>query len=265
MAVISAREVQALRQSTGAGMMDAKKALERTSGDFDAAVRLLREEGKASAVRRGDRDASQGAVALVVDSGVGTIVELRCETDFVAKSADFVREVEELASLAAAKGREALAERSAEVEALASTLKERIEVGRVVHFESAGEDSVINGYLHLQNDRGVNAVLVELAGGSGDLAHEVALHIAFARPTYLRRGDVPAGEVEAERSTLRAAAVHEGRSGPALEKVVEGRLTGWYKERCLLEQPFVRDEKRSVADVLGDAQVRRFAQVVVGG
>jgi elongation factor Ts len=261
---VSASDVQALRRATGAGMLDAKRALERTGGDFDAAVQVLREEGKAASLRRKEREAGEGAVALAIDegAGAGAIVELRCETDFVAKSEPFVHLAEELATLAASKGVEALEGRKPDVEALAASLKERVEVGRVERLEAAA-GSVLDGYLHVQHGRGVNAVLVELAGGTRELAHDVALHIAFARPTYLRREDVPAEEVDKERATLEAQTRREGKPEAAIEKIVEGRLAGFFKERCLLDQPYVRDERRSVAELLGPARVVRFAQVVV--
>lgn len=264
---VSARDVQELRRATGAGMMDAKQALVRSGGDFEAATRLLREEGKATAQRRADRESSQGAVAMVVDPPVGAIVELRCETDFVAKSSEFVGLVEDLAARVAAEGPSAVDSVSEEVETLATTFKENISIGRVVRFDSGehpDQETVVDGYLHLQSDRGVNAVLVEVAGGTRTLAHDVAVHIAFSRPSYLKREDVPEQDVEAERSTLEAAARHEGRPEAALSKVVEGRLTAWYKERVLEEQPFVRDEKQTVAQLLGTAKILRFSQVVVG-
>jgi elongation factor Ts len=201
-------------------------------------------------------------VSVVVD-GPGAIVELRCETDFVAKSAEFVRLVEELTQAVATKGEEAAGERQGDVDELNVTLKENISVGRVVRFLPA-EGAILDSYLHLQNGRGVNAVLVELEGGTQDLAHEVAVHIAFARPTYLARGDVPASEVETERATIESISRKEGKPEAALPKIVEGRLTGWFKERCLLEQPYVRDEKQTVAQLVGEARVTRFAQVEVG-
>jgi elongation factor Ts len=112
----------------------------------------------------------------------------------------------------------------------------------------------------------VNAVLVELTGENHELAHDIAVHIAFTRPEYLRREDVPAEAVAAERQTVEAIARNEGKPDAALPKIVEGRLNGWFKDRCLLEQPYVRDEKRTIADLLSeaDAELRRFAQVVVG-
>jgi elongation factor Ts len=243
-------------------MLDAKRALETNDGDFEAAQRWLREQGLASSGRRSDRPSSQGAVSVVVD-GPGAIVELRCETDFVAKSAEFVRLVEELAQLVAAKGEQAVAERQGDVDELKVTLKENISVGRVVRF-TPGDGALLDSYLHLQNGRGVNGVLVELEGGNRELAHELAVHIAFARPTYLSREDVPGDEVEAERATIEAMSRNEGKPEAALPKIVEGRLTGWFKERSLLEQAYVRDEKKTIAQLLGDARVTRFAQVEIG-
>lgn len=259
----TAKDVQALRQATGAGMLDCKRALEQTHGDLEKAKVLLREQGLASAAKRTEREASQGAVALAVESGNAAIVELRCETDFVAKADSFVSMVDELAQLVAAKGETAVDERSAAVDDLRTTLKENISVGRVVRFE-LGADSVVGTYLHVQAGRGVNAVLVELRGGTEELAHDVAVHVAFARPTYLRREDVPAAEVAAEREIVERISRNEGKPEAALPKIVEGRMTGWYRERCLLEQPYAKDEKRTVADLLGPAEVVRFAQVVVG-
>jgi len=181
----------------------------------------------------------------------------------VAKSPDFVSLVDELAAVVASKGSDAAAERQDEVDRLASSLKENISVGRVSRLE-AGEGEVLDTYLHQQAGRGVNGVIVLLRGGTQELAHDVAVHVAFAKPTYLRRQDVPEDEVAAERSTVEEISRNEGKPEAALEKIVEGRMTGWFKERCLLEQPYVRDEKRTVADLLGSAEVVQFAQVVIG-
>src|SRR5579884_2446530 len=154
MATFTAKDVQALRQATGAGMMDAKRALEENDGDAEAAAQWLREKGLASSAKRSDRESTQGAVAVDTVGNAAAIVELRCETDFVAKSTDFVELVEDLAKAVAAGGEAALAERSEELDRLKVTLKENIEVGRVVRFEG-GPDSVIDTYLHVQNGRGV--------------------------------------------------------------------------------------------------------------
>ena len=189
MAEISAKLVQALRKKTGAGIMDCRRALEETGGDLDKAEQWLRESGKISAAKRQDRERSEGAVAVVVQGGtrpVGAIATLECETDFVAKSPEFVSLVEELADELAVNGEEVLAGYAGRIENLSMVLKENIALGRTVRFE-APETAVISSYLHLQNGRGVNAVLVELSGANESLAHDIAVHIAFARPEYLSR------------------------------------------------------------------------------
>ena len=264
MAEFSAKDVQKLRQVTGAGMMDAKRALEESGGDMEAAARWLREKGLAQSAKRSDRSAEQGAVSVTNTGSVAAAVELRCETDFVAKSPDFVALVEELVDAVAAKGEEAVAERQADVENLGIALKENISVGRVVRFE-APAGAVLDAYQHEQNGRGVNGVLVELQGGDQVLAHEIALHIAFARPDHLTRDEVPAEDVEKERQILEAETRNEGKPEQAIPKIVEGKLAGrFFAERVLLEQKYVRDPKQTIKQILGDAAVNRFAQVEVG-
>jgi elongation factor Ts len=261
---ISAKDVQALRRVTGAGMLDSKRALEETDGDMEAAKQWLREQGLAGAAKRADRDASQGAVALGVEGRVASIVELRCETDFVAMSESFVALTDELAQAVATKGIEAAQDAAGDIDELKTTLKENISLGQVVRFELAS-DTVLGTYLHRQSGRGVNGVLVEVRGGTEELAHDVAVHVAFARPLYLRREDVPEAEVAAERATVETISRNEGKPEAALPKIVEGRMNGWFKERVLLEQAYARDEKKTIADLIGGAEIVRFAQVVVGG
>ncbi|MGH9081932.1 MAG: translation elongation factor Ts [Acidimicrobiales bacterium] len=262
MAAFGAKDVQALRHRAGVGMLDAKRALEETGG-IEEALRWLREKGLVKAYGREDREASQGAVAAVRQGSSAAIVELRCETDFVAKAPEFVLLADELAALVAARGEGAVAERQDEVDRLRVSLQENIGVGQVVRME-AGPGQVLDTYVHQQAGRGVNAVAVLIDGGSQELAHDVAVHIAFARPVYLRREDVPEAEAAAERTTVEQISRNEGKPEAALAKIIEGRMTGWFKERCLMEQPYVRDEKRSIADLLGAATVVRFAQVVIG-
>jgi elongation factor Ts len=259
----TAKDVQRLRQETGAGMMDAKRALEACDGDMDAAAQWLREHGLAQMAKREDREAVEGAVAVVKDNDVAAIVELRCETDFVAKAAEFVAVADDLAALVASEGEDAIASRTADVERLATTLKENISVGRVFRLE-AKDGEVVDTYLHQQSGRGVNAVAVVITGGDAALAHEVALTAAFSRPTYVRREEVPAAEVEEERQTLEALSRNEGKPEAALPKIVEGRLNGWFKERVLLEQPSAHDDKKTVGAMLGSADIVAFAQVVIG-
>jgi elongation factor Ts len=263
MADFSAKDVQELRRAAGCGMLDAKRALEENTGDREKALQWLRIKGLARASSREEREASEGAVAAVRQGAVAAVVELRCETDFVAKSPEFVALVDDLAALVVAKGEDALAERNDEVDQLRTSLQENISVGRVVRME-AGPGQVLDTYVHLQAGRGKNAVMVLLDGGSQELAHEIAVHIAFARPQYLRREDVPEDLVAAERATLEQISRNEGKPEAAMAKVVEGRLNGWFKDRVLLEQAYVKDEKRSIADLAGAASVVRFAQVEIG-
>lgn len=264
MADFSAKDVKSLRDQTGAGMMDAKRALVETDGNFEAAAKWLREKGLASAGKRADRESSQGAVALARAGNVAALVELKCETDFVAKSPDFVSLANDLAQLVADEGEAVLDSRKDDVDSLKLTLKENIGLGRVVRFEVV-EGNLLDTYLHVQSGRGVNAVLIELAGGNQELAHDIAVHAAFAKPQFLTRDEVPEETVAEERSTFEAQARNSGKPEAALPKISEGMLTGWFKERVLLDQPFAKDDKQSVQQVLGDARVVRFAQVVIGG
>jgi elongation factor Ts len=259
----TAKDVQALRQATGAGMMDAKKALEANDGDMEASKQWLREKGLAASAKRADRENNQGVVALVIDGSVGAIVKIKCETDFVAGSDQFKEEADTMARLVAAKGEAAVAERKETFEQLQITLKENIELGEVVRIEAA-PGNVLDSYLHVQGGRGVNAVLVEMAAASQELAHDVAVHIGFARPKYLSRTDIPAEVVDAERQTLETITRNEGKPEAALGKIVEGRLQGFFKDVALLDQPYAKDDKQSVAQFIGGATIVRFAQVEIG-
>jgi elongation factor Ts len=260
----TAKDVQALRQRTGVGMLDAKRALEACDGDMEAAVQWLRVNGIASAAKRADREASEGAVAAVRDGTVASLVELRCETDFVAKAPEFVALVDEIAARVAADGESATSDFDDEINQLRTTLKENISIGKVARLV-ADKGQVVDTYVHVQSGRGVNAVAVVLAGGSESLAHQIAIHIAFARPLYLSRDDVPSADVAAERATIEEMSRNEGKPEAAIEKVTEGRLTGWFKERVLLDQPYAKDEKQSISQLLGGATIVAFAQVLIGG
>ncbi|TGH17942.1 MAG: translation elongation factor Ts, partial [Aphanocapsa feldmannii 277cI] len=176
----TAQDVKSLRQATGAGMMDCKRALTESDGDMEAATQSLREKGMAKAAARADRASKQGAVALAVDGNAVAIVELRCETDFSAKASDFTALADELAQLVLVEGEEAASGRQAAIEDLGLAKKENVQLGKVVRVQ-AGEGSILDSYLHTQDGRGTSAVVVEARGVSQELAHEVALHIAFAK------------------------------------------------------------------------------------
>jgi elongation factor Ts len=259
----TAKDVAQLRQMTGAGMLDCRNALEETGGDLEEAAKLLREKGLAGAAKRSDREASEGAVSVSRSGDAAAVVELRCETDFVAKAEEFVALADELAALVAAKGEDAASELDGTIDSLRATLKENISVGRVRRLV-AQPGQVLDTYLHRQAGRGVNGVVVVLEGGTDELAHDVAVHIAFAKPAYLSRDEVPEAEVAAERETLTTISRNEGKPEAAMEKIVEGRMNGWFKERVLLDQSYVRDEKQTIAGMLGSARIVSFAQVVVG-
>jgi elongation factor Ts len=263
MATITAKDVAHLRQLTGAGMLDCKKALEEADGDVDEALKKLREKGLAGAAKREDRDAAEGAVAAVRTGDAAAVAELRCETDFVAKADEFVALTDELAALVAAKGEDAVGELTDEIDRLRTTLKENISVGRVKRLV-AESGQVVDTYLHQQAGRGVNAVAVVIEGGDEEVAHNIAVHIAFTKPSYLSRDEVPQADIDAEREIVADISRKEGKPEAAMEKIVDGRMNGWFKERVLLDQSYVKDEKQTIASMLGSGRIVAFAQVIVG-
>ena len=259
----TAKDVQSLRQTTGAGMMDCKKALEENGGEIEAAKQWLREKGLAASAKRDDRENAQGVVAIIVEATRASIIKLKCETDFVASSDGFKAAADALAQSILEKGEAGLSDHSTKIDDLKITLKEKIEVGETIRFEAAS-GNVLDFYNHIQGGRGVNGVIVEMSGATQEVAHDVAVHIAFARPRYLRREDVPADVVEKERATLEIVTRNEGKPEQAIAKVVEGRVNGFFKDICLLEQPYAKDDKLSIAQFIGSAQIVRFAQVEIG-
>jgi elongation factor Ts len=280
MAEVSAKDVAALRKQTGAGMMDCKRALQESGGDIEEAKTWLREKGLAGAAKRAGRGADQGAVDVAVSGTIGAIVELNCETDFVAKGDDFRSAVAQLARQAAADPSELGAQTYADtgdtvdttVKALGGTLGENIQLGRVVRLDAAG--GVVDAYKHIQNDRGVIGVLVVLDGvdpadpQAQEVAHDVALHVASAAPGWTRREDVPPEVVEAERQVLENLTRNEGKPEDQIDKIVNGRIGGFFRDRVLVEQGFVKEPKTTIAQLVGrlgpDATVRTFARVKIG-
>jgi elongation factor Ts len=190
-------------------------------------------------------------------------VKLKCETDFVAGSEQFIAEAEALADLVIANGEAAVSERNQQLEDLKILLKEKIDLGDVVRFEAAS-GNVLDLYSHIQGGRGVNGVIVEMAGATQELAHDIAVHIAFARPKYLKKDDVPADVIAAERATLETVTRNEGKPEAAIGKIVDGRVQGFFKDICLLEQPYAKDDKQSVAQVIGKSTIVRYSQVEIG-
>ena len=267
---ITAADVKKLRDLTGAGMMDAKKALTETDGDFDSAIELLRVKGQAKAKSRGEeREATAG---LVANAG-GALIELKSETDFVAKNDDFVATAQQIAE--AADGAQAgdpdtlkavtLGDSTVGevVGDLAVKIGEKIELGQVAYF---GGSTVV--YLHRRAADLPPAVgvLVEYEGDNDEAARGAAMQIAAMRPSYVSRDEVPEEVVAKEREIAEATAREEGKPEQALPKIVEGRVNGFFKEVALLDQPSVTENKKSVKAVLDAAgvTVKRFARFEVG-
>jgi len=277
MANISATQVKELRQKTGAGMMDCKKALQEAEGEFERAVTLLRERGLGKARGKAGRATSEGRVAASVsdDGRTGALVEVNCETDFVARTDDFEAMCIEFAALARDNDVDSvdallalsLAGGSANDRLVAaiSKLGENIQLSRVDRVD-AGTKGRIASYIHLGGKIG-SLVAVEAEDPAseeiGTLAHNLCMHVAAAAPSSIRREDLDAAEVERERSVLRAQAEGEGKPPAVLDKMVEGRLSKFFKEVVLLEQPLVMDPDQTVkkaVDAAGAAVIafRRF-------
>jgi len=266
---ITAADVKKLRDLTAAGMMDAKKALEEADGNFDKAVEILRVKGQAKAEKRaGEREATSGLVAA---SG-GALVELKSETDFVAKNDDFIAAAQQIADAAAAAtagDAESLKAVTvgdttvgAIVENLAITIGEKIELGEVAYF-----DGPVAVYLHKRAADLPPAVgvLVEYDGDEA-AARGAAMQVAAMRAQYLTRDEVPADIVDAEKDVLTKKTLEEGKPEAAVAKIVEGRLGGFFKDIVLLEQESVTEAKKTVKQVLDEAgtTVKRFARFEVG-
>jgi elongation factor Ts len=265
----TAADVKKLRDLTGAGMMDCKKALEETDGNFDQAIELLRVKGAAKAAQRGaEREASSGLVA----HAPGVLVELKSETDFVAKNADFIAAAQSIADAASqAKPADVEALRAVAlgdqtvgevVDGLAVSIGEKIELGQYVYF-----DGPVVAYMHKRAADLPPAVgvLVEYEGDA-DAARGAAMQIAAMRPQYLTRDEVPADIVAKEREIAEATSREEGKPEQAIAKITEGRLNGFFKDVVLLEQPSVTENKKSVQKVLDEAgtTLKRFARFEVG-
>ncbi|MEW1548547.1 translation elongation factor Ts [Streptomyces tsukubensis] len=277
MANYTAADVKKLRELTGAGMMDCKKALDEADGNVDKAVELLRVKGQKGVAKRESRTASNGAVVSLIseDKTTGVLLELKCETDFVAKGEKFQAVANALAAHVAATSPADLdALLASEIEAgktvqayvdeANANLGEKIVLDRFAQFSGA----YVGVYLHrtMPDLPPQVGVLVELSAENADVAKDVAQHIAAFAPKYLSREDVPADVVENERRVAEATSREEGKPEAALPKIVEGRVNGFFKEVTVLEQAFAKDSKKSVQKVLDEAgvELKRFARIRVG-
>ena len=267
---ISAKTVKELRERTGAGMMDCKKALTANDGDMQKAIDWLREKGIAKAAKKAGRTAADGAVAAYIskDGKTGVLLEVNCETDFTANNENF-RALEK-------KVIEHIAEtKPADLDALndsvidgkkvselvteaTATIGEKISIRRFVTYETKGK---LTTYIHMGGKIGV---LVEMTGGSDQLGKDVAMQIAAANPSAVDRAGVDATELEHEKEILRKQALEEGKPEKIVEKMVLGRINKFYKEVCLVEQIFVKDNEKTVKDILGNEKVLRFTRWQLG-
>jgi elongation factor Ts len=276
MANYSAVDVKRLRDQTGAGMMDCKNALEQADGDLDQAMELLRLKGAKDNSKRSTRTAGNGLVTAELDgTDVGVLVELNCETDFVAKTDLFQQYAADIAKAAiATKAADKDALLSAEakpgvtvaqlIEEAGASLKEKLELGRFVRYEGG----YVATYLH-RSDAALPptlGVLLQLDKEAPEVARDLAQQIAAMRPLYVTRDDVPADVVEKERRIAEQITRDEGKPEQAIPKIVEGRLGAFFKDVTLIEQPFVKDPKTTVKQVLsaGGVNVTAFTRIQVG-
>ena len=273
--MITASQVKDLREKTGAGMMDCKKVLTETDGDMEKAIELLRERGIAKAAKKSGRVAAEGLVEAYVseDGKVGAIVEVNAETDFVAKNEEFKTFVANVAKQVAEKNQkdveELLAQDSIEepgktvnevlIEKIA-TIGENMNIRRFARFESEG---LVEKYIH---GDGKIAVLVSMKSGDKEVAKDVCMQIAAARPEYLNEAAVPAERLEKEKEILKAQTMNEGKPEAIAEKIVLGRIGKFYSEICLVDQEFVKDPSKKVSQLLKEhnAEVAEFARFEKG-
>jgi elongation factor Ts len=274
MANISAADVKRLREATGAGMLDCKNALTENDGDFDKAVEYLRVKGLKGVTKREGRTASNGLVAFDLADGVGTLIEINCETDFVAKGETFqgvAQQVLEQAVQMKANDVASLLTSSLGdnrtvqglIDEANATIGEKVEIRRVARVEAP----FVAGYLHRTSpDLPPQIGVLVGADSEHDVAKDVAMHIAAMAPIYLDREAVPSDLVETERRIAEETAREEGKPEQALPKIIEGRVNGFFKDNVLLEQAFAKDAKKTVAVVAKEAGITLtgFARFRVG-
>lgn len=270
MVQIKAADVKRLREMTGAGMMDCKRALTESEGDFDKAVELLRKKGLSAAAKKAGRVAAEGLVWAVAEEGKGVLVEVNSETDFVSRNALFQEFVKKVADLILEKQPSNLDALGAlpfgdegnvadAVTQLIAKIGENIKIRRFATI--ALDHGVVGAYVHAG---GKIASLVGIEGEKSEelkrLAKDLAMHVAAANPSYIRREDVPNAVIEKERNILRERAAASGKPETIIERIVSGQLEKFFAECCLMEQPFVKDGDKKVADVV--AGVQKDARVV---
>ena len=275
MAEITAKMVKELREQAGAGMMDVKAALVEANGDMEQARTVLRKKGLATASKKAGRVTAEGAVTALVEGNTGVLVEVNCETDFVARTEGFrnfaadvtkvvlaskAGSVEELANEKWPGGNETVAQKTQE---MIGSIKENITIRRFTRYETAANGAIAT-YIHAGGKIGVMAELVGNDEQHGkDVAKEVAMHIAASDPRFLRREDVTEKDLENEREIARDQARQSGKPENIIEKMVTGKMEKFYGEACLLEQPYIKGDKQSVAQYLQAAGKEKGCKYVV--
>ncbi len=269
--MFSAKDVKELREKTGAGMLDCKKALEATEGNMEKAVDWLREKGIAKAAKKESRIAAEGLCQIKTDGNKAVILEVNSETDFVAKNEEFVNFVNYLADIILANDVETVEDVLAikdgsetvneKLVALVAKIGEKISVRRFALYEAP--EGLVAAYIH---GGGKIGVLVEMKGGNAELGKDIAMQVAAANPSYLERSQVPAAELEHEKEVLSEQARNEGKPEKIIEKMVLGRINKYYKEVCLVDQEFVKDPDQTIAKLLkaNNAEVLAFARFQLG-
>jgi elongation factor Ts len=257
---ISAAQVKELRDATGAPMMDAKRALEETGGDLDAARTLLREKGMAGAAKRAGRETTEGLVGYRIEGNRGTMVAVGCETDFVSGNEEFQAFAKSVLDAVHADGPDAVVSLEDARAELAGKLGENIVLVGAERYD-AGEGELVNAYTHPPANK--IGVLVELDGGTGELARQLAMHISFADPRWTTREEVPAEEIEAEKQVYLNSGELAGKPDQAKEKIVEGMLGKRFFAAqpggVLLDQPWIHDSAKTVGQALDEAGARVVA------
>ncbi|MFD1125955.1 translation elongation factor Ts [Lentilactobacillus raoultii] len=272
MAKISASQVMQLRKKTGVGMMDAKKALVATEGDFDKAIEVLREKGVAKAEKKSDRVAANGLATIVIKGNTAAIIEVNSETDFVASSDPFKAAVARISD-AIVTNKPADVEAAMALKTDKGTIKddlvettqvtgEKVSLRRFKIVEK-GDDEVFGSYLH---NGGLIASLVQLKGADETTAKDVAMHVAATNPEYLNQAEVPADRLAHEKEILKQEALNEGKPEKIVEKMVEGRLHKFLAEICLEDQEFVKDPDQTVAQYVAskNGSIVKFVRYEVG-
>lgn len=264
---ISMETIKILREKCGAGMVDCKKALEETGGDIDQAIEILRKKGIAKAAKRSEREASEGVIKVMTNDGntEGYILEVNAETDFVARNEkfqDFADKIIYLIKESKPKNLEELLKLSMDggsvgesLDSFSGIIGEKLQIRR---FEVIKSEGTVGAYSHMGGKIGI---LVDLnKAGMEDLAIDMAMQVAATNPKYLDRSEVPNEEIEKEKAVYREQLLREGKPEAMIEKIMEGKINKYFEDVCLVDQDYIKDDKKKVREILGEVKITRFAR-----